>query len=48
MWAKKPRKNIDNKGKKCKTRGCKRMAKVKGFCIGCYNLRRNRNVTKCK
>ena len=38
-----------NKGKICKNKGCYNIAKVKGYCILCYNNRRNhKDVSKRK
>jgi len=45
-WATK-RKNMENQGKVCKTPGCNRKARAKGYCLFCYNLRRrNKNGGK--
>lgn len=45
-WAKKKRKNIINRGKVCKTEGCNRVARAKGYCFTCYNKRRLKNGRK--
>lgn len=31
---------MENRGKKCSTHGCKRIARVKGLCNSCYNLKK--------
>ena len=48
-WARKKRKYEVNKGKKCKTRDCDKMAKTKGYCITCYNRNRLKLINEnCK